>query len=72
MMELSQIIEIAKQILEGLGLIVAGATIFARLTKTKTDDSVLEKIRFFLEKLGNLFLTDQKEISTGNRAPKEM
>lgn len=52
--------EIIKQILSGLGLIVAGATILARLTKTKKDDSILEKARKILELIGNLFLPDRK------------
>lgn len=59
-MDIAQIPEIAVKVLEGLGLIVAGATILARLTKTKKDDSALEKARAFLEKVGNLFLPDRK------------
>ena len=47
------------EILEAVSMIVAGATILARLTPTKEDDTFLEKVRKFLEKIGNLFLPDR-------------
>lgn len=48
------------QIVEALGLIIAGATILARLTPTSKDDNFLEKARKFLEKIGNIFLPNLK------------
>ena len=38
--------------------LVTIATILARATPTTKDDNAVEKARKFLEKLGNLFLTD--------------
>lgn len=49
------------QVLEGLGLLVAGATVLARLTKTQKDDNAIEKVRKILEKISNLFLPDRKK-----------
>lgn len=49
------------QVIEALGLIVAGATILARLTPTSNDDNFLEKARKFLERVGNLFLPNVKK-----------
>ena len=49
------------QILEALGLIIAGATILARLTPTMKDDNFLEKVRNFLERVGNIFLPNIKK-----------
>ena len=49
------------QVLEAVGLLVGSATIIARLTPTKKDDSIVEKVRLFVEKVSNLFLPDRKE-----------
>lgn len=59
-MEITQILQVLPEVLKAIGLIVGGATILARLTKTQKDDTVLEKIRKILERTSNLFLPDRK------------
>lgn len=51
-----------KEIIEGLSMIVAGATVIARLTPTDRDDKILEKARKIIETIGNLFLPDRKKV----------
>lgn len=51
-----------KEIIEGLSMIVAGATVIARLTPTDRDDKILEKARKIIETVGNLFLPDRKKV----------
>jgi SepF-like predicted cell division protein (DUF552 family) len=53
-------IQIIGQVVEAIAYIVAGATIIARLTPTKKDDEILEKIRKYVEKASNLFIPDRK------------
>lgn len=63
-MSIQDISNFAAGFLQYVGIIISIATIFARLTKTKKDDNFIEKIRKFMEGLGNLFLPDRKEIMT--------
>ena len=48
------------EIIEALSMIIAGATILARLTPTQKDNNFLEKVRKIVEKISNLFLPDVK------------
>lgn len=41
-------------VLSGFSLIVAGATVIAKITKTKKDDEILGKIHKWIDALANL------------------
>lgn len=51
-------------ILEIIGYVVMAATVVARLTKTKKDDSYVQKVRKIVEFISNLGLPDRLEIPT--------
>lgn len=48
------------QVVQAVAYIVAGATIVAKLTPTQKDDTIIEKIRLFIEKISNMFLPNIK------------
>lgn len=51
---MDQYIDIFWAVITGLSMIVAGATVIAKLTKTKKDDAILGKIHKYIEAIAEL------------------
>lgn len=47
-------------VVTGISMIVAGATVIAKITKTKKDDEILGKIHTYIEAIAELKKPDSK------------
>lgn len=47
-------------VVTGISMIVAGATVIAKITKTKKDDEILGKIHSYIEAIAELKKPDSK------------
>lgn len=51
---MEQYFDIGYQIVAGLSLICAGATVIAKITETKKDDAIIAKIHKYLKAIADL------------------
>ena len=51
---MDQYIDMFWAVITGLSMVVAGATVIAKLTKTKKDDAILGKIHKYIEAIAEL------------------
>lgn len=57
---MEQYIDLFWTVISGLSLIVAGATVIAKITETKKDDEILGKIHTYIEAIANLKKPENK------------
>lgn len=51
---IDQYVELFWTVITGLSMIVAGATVIAKITKTKKDDEILGRIHKYIEAIAEL------------------